>query len=243
MGVVWDIIILFFGVIMNMYKEDIEEAIKPRLPLLAGIVTEINDRMMQTKTQNLEGNQRIEYEDIKADINNVMAVATPEFEAATQQVKTQASELEQKAKQGLMIFVIGIAISVLLLFIAISAGSGTMGFICFIVFAVTYGIRFFMNRSCEKQAEEINNMVNAVMLKWVSYCGDSDVVLGTTGLFKRVDDLYLASLESMERGFTLQNRQMQKQMLQMQNAHSEQMNMMAAQTQVLQSELRNLANK
>ena len=55
-----------------------------------------------------------------------------------------------------------------------------------------------------------------------------------TGLYKKVDDLYLRSLDDQQRGFELQNRQMQKQMEAQNEQHQQAMAMQAAQMAQMQ---------
>lgn len=222
------------------YQNDLQYAQTSKVPQIASHVEEMNNRLQQTKTQNLEGNQRIQYEDIKSEIHAITEKANIEYDAVLQQIQPQVPVLENKAKQAIIIQIVTIIIGIVLCVIG-AKYSGSLLAIGFIVVVASFLVKKFIIGSVNKTAGELAAMNHNVLLKWLSYFGESDVVDGVTGIYKRVDDLYLSSLDSTERGFTISQRQQQKQMRQMQEAHQQQMQQMANQTAVLQSEIRNLA--
>ncbi len=203
---------------------------------VSGALTTAKQQLDQVRTENLEGADRAAPSDLNQQMSNVMT----QFQQQKPQKLAQVTADANKAKTAHYIFLAIQAIVLVIGLCLIQAKTGVA--IGLIVVAV---ILHFIFKSIDTKN------VDRIESDWVSFFSAYADAIGypetlhspASGLYAKIDELFLRSLDQQARGFEMQNRQMKKQMEAMNEQHQEALAAQAEQTRQLARGLDEIATQ
>ncbi|MCX8648554.1 MULTISPECIES: hypothetical protein [Bifidobacterium] len=165
------------------------------------------NQLSMIRTANLEGPDRILPDDFSQQLTNLNT-------SFNQQLPDKRSAIEAEEKklktQHIIFLLVKIALIILGLLCVVNEKLRVLGFIMVIAGIICHFVfkKIDANKSANLLAEW-----NGFFDGFVDSIGHAETLHSpATGLFKKIDDLFLKSLDDNARGFEQQQRQMQKNM-------------------------------
>lgn len=217
----------------NTYKDDIASLDNDYSVGVQKAYDAAKQQLAQVNTANLEGTDRA----LPQDLGNKLDSTFTQFAQAKQQKSAEITPKKEALKKRHLIFLlVQLALIVLGLIIAFKAGGDSAGMFGWLMLIAGIVCHFIFSSMDKKAAA-------ALAQEWRSLFGAYHATFGhketlhqsASGLYKDVDELYLRSLDPQQRGFEMQNRQLQKQMEAQNEQHEQAMAMQAAQMKQMQS--------
>ena len=214
----------------NTYKTDIAVLDNDYSGGVIAAYNAAKQQLSQVHTANLEGTDRALPDDLGNQLDGMYTKFTQEKPQKLAELTPKRDDLK---KRHLIFLAVKLALIIIGLVIAFSnSDAAGFGWVLLIAGVVCH---FVFSSMDQKSASALSDEWQAFFAAYQGIFGHKETLHSpATGLYKKVDDLYLRSLDDQQRGFELQNRQMQKQMEAQNEQHQQAMAMQAAQMAQMQ---------
>lgn len=210
------------------YKTDIKEIDSDYSNEVTTKYQSAKQQLDMVQTANLEGTDRAKPSELKNKLEQTLTTFTQEKPKKLQDLQTRRESIKKKH----LIFVI-VQLALIVLGVLLLANEDARGF--GVVLIIAGVICHFIFKSIDDKAAA------ALSGEWIGFFTQYASIFGgpetlhqpATGLYKDIDDLYLASLSEQARGFEMQSRQMRKQMEAQNEQHQQAMVMQQQQMEAL----------
>lgn len=193
-------------------------------------------QLQMVRTANLEGTNRALPSEYTNELDSIYTQFVQEKPKKTAEMNAQVA----LAKKNHIIFlIVKIALIVIGIILAFGAnlGDGVHMFGWLLLLAAII-CHFSFKAIDTKKSEALKNDWISFFNGYAAQIGHAETLHSSaTGVFQKIDQLYLVSLDDQSRGFEIQSRQMKKQMEAQNEQHQQAMAMQRAQAELLSSQL------
>ena len=196
-------------------------------------------QLQQVRTENLEGPDRA----LPGDLNNELDSNFTSFTQAKPQKLAELVPKRDEAKKKHVIFLC-VKIAMIVVGVICIFGGGSIGGFGWVLLAAGIVCHFVFRSIDDKAAASVAGEWRSFFGKYLALFGQEETLHeSASGLYAKVDELYLKSLDAQARGFEIQNRQMKKQMEAQNEQHQEALAMQRAQMKQMQAGLNAIADE
>ena len=221
------------------YKENIQSL---DLDSSAEVIQSYNtakQQLQQVHTANLEGANRA----LPTDYNDKLDSLYTQF---SQEKPNKLGELQPKRdaiKKKHLIFLL-VQIGAVILGILIIAAGKSMAPLGWVLLIAGIVCHFVFKSMLDKESGSLAGEWLSFFTGYINQFGYPETLHSpATGIYKKVDDLFLVSLDEQTRGFEMQNRQMKKQMEAQNEQHQQAMSMQQQQMDAMKKGLNDIASE